>query len=60
MMKRMLIMLLALMMTLSCFAMASAETVIPPDLKLKVKKPASIANNPVIEGESPFTHPAGL
>ena len=55
MMKRMLIMLLALMMTLSCFAMASAETVIQPDLKLKVKKPASIANNPVIEGESPFT-----
>ena len=54
-MKKALILLLALALTLGCFSLAAAETVIQPDLNLQVSKPSSTDNNPVIEGESPFT-----
>ena len=54
-MKKALSLLLALALTLGCASLAMAETVIQPDLDLKVKAPSSLANNPVIEGESPFT-----
>ena len=52
-MKKLLLLVLALIMLLSC---AVAETVINPDeLSYPVRTPASKQNNPVIEGEHPFT-----
>ncbi len=47
----------AILLAISCFgAMAEgAMTKIVPDMELKVSKPANTANNPVIEGENPFT-----
>ena len=47
---------MALIMLLTCTLPALAETVINPDeLKYPVGTPASKANNPVVEGEFPFT-----
>ncbi len=55
-MKKILLLALALMMLLSCVVPASAETVINPDaVKYPVRTPANKGNNPVIEGEHPFT-----
>ena len=55
-MKKLLTLVLALAMLLGCAASASAETVINPDeLSYPVGTPANKANNPVIEGEHPFT-----
>lgn len=48
--------MLALVLMLGCVVSASAATTINPDtLSYPVRTPASTANNPVIEGESPFT-----
>ncbi len=55
-MKKILLLALALMMLLTCIVPAVAETVINPDeLDYPVRTPASTENNPVIEGEHPFT-----
>lgn len=54
-MKKFLILVLALITALSAVASALAETTIEPDQNPAVVKPASVENNPVTEGESPFT-----
>ena len=54
-MKKIMTLLLALALTLSCVSVAAATTVIHPNLYLKIDKPDVAENNPVIEGESPFT-----
>ena len=55
-MKKMLLLALALVMLLGCVVPALAETTINPDeLDYPVRTPANKNNNPVIEGEHPFT-----
>ena len=55
-MKKLLSLALALIMLLSCAVPALAATTINPDqLDYPVGTPANKENNPVIEGEHPFT-----
>lgn len=55
-MKKWIALILSLVLALGLFASAAgAETFIKPDMDMKVKKPASTANNPVIAGEDPYT-----
>lgn len=54
-MKKAFTLLVALALVLGIVSLSAAETIIQPNLDLKVKKPSSIANNPVMDGESPFT-----
>ena len=55
-MKKVLLLASVLMLLLSCAVPAVAETIINPDaLSYPVSTPASRQNNPVIEGEFPFT-----
>ena len=55
-MKKVLLLVLALVIALGCAVPAMAETVINPDeLSYPVGAPASTGDNPVIEGEHPFT-----
>ena len=56
-MKKFLSVLLLAALLLGCLLPVSAlgETTIEPDMKMKVSKPANVANNPVIEGENPLT-----
>ena len=54
-MKKWIALVLAAVLALGTFVSAGAETFIKPDLDMQVKKPASIENNPAIEGEDPFT-----
>ena len=53
-MKKAFTLLVALALVLGIVSLSAAETIIQPNLDLKVKKPSSIANNPVMDGESPF------
>ncbi len=57
-MKKILLLALALMMLMSCAVSALAETVINPDdsnVSYPVRTPSFKGNNPVIDGEHPFT-----
>ena len=54
-MKKLVALLMLVIMGISSICMACADTAIEVNTNLKVKKPASTANNPVIEGEDPFT-----
>ena len=54
-MKKLVALLMRVIMGISSICMACADTAIEMNTNLKDKKPASTANNPVIEGEDPFT-----
>ena len=55
-MKKILLLALALIMLLGCIVPAAAETVINPDeLDYPVRTPSFKGDNPVVEGEFPFT-----
>ena len=54
-MKKLIALLMLVIMGISSICLAFADTTIQVDTDLTVNKPASTANNPVIEGEDPFT-----
>jgi hypothetical protein len=54
-MKKLFALLMLIVLAAGSVCLAFADTTIQVDPDLKVNKPASTANNPVIEGEDPFT-----